>query len=76
MRDATERPTITLKELKSSVAEEEVKVQRSNISSTLHSTGRAETNEPIPPREIKCMAACLDFDRMHNNDSHAVSEKM
>lgn len=76
MRDATKRPTITLKELKSSVAEEEVKVQPSTISSTLHSTGRAETNEAISPKEIKRMAACLNFDRMHNNDPHTTSEKI
>lgn len=50
VKDVTERPTNTLKELQSSVTKTGVKVHQSRISGPLHTTGlsgRAARNEPL-----------------------------
>ena len=69
MREATERPIITLKELQSSVAETGVKVHQSTISRALHPIGLyARVAKKKPLLKKKHIKACLEFARKHQSD--------
>ncbi|MBN3279937.1 TCB1 transposase, partial [Polyodon spathula] len=76
VREATERPTITLKELQSSVPGSGVMVHQSTISRALHNTGlygRVARNKPLLKKyHVK---ARLEFARKHESDPAAMWEK-
>ena len=69
VREATERPTITLKELQSSVAGSGVMVHQSTISRALHNTGlygRVARKKPLLKKYH--LKARLEFARKHESD--------
>ncbi|MBN3278876.1 TCB1 transposase, partial [Polyodon spathula] len=72
VREATERPTITLKELQSGVARSGLMVHQSTISRALHNTGlygRDARKKPGKPLHTKKnMKACLKFAKKHLDD--------
>uniref|UniRef100_A0A803K466 Transposase Tc1-like domain-containing protein n=1 Tax=Xenopus tropicalis TaxID=8364 RepID=A0A803K466_XENTR len=77
VQEATERPTITLKELQSSVAETGVKVHQSTISRALHNTGlgaRVAQEEPLLKQDQG--EACLEFAIKQESDPVAIEEKV
>ncbi|KAK6481842.1 Na(+)/H(+) exchange regulatory cofactor NHE-RF2-like [Huso huso] len=76
VREATERPTITLKELQSSVAGSGVMVHQSTISRALHNTGlygRVTRKKPLLKKYH--LKAHLEFARKHESDPAAMWEK-
>ena len=77
VREATERPTITLKELQSSVAGSGVMVHQSTISRALHNTGlygRVARKKPLLKKYH--LKARLEFARKHESDPAAMWEKV
>ena len=77
VREATERPTITLKELQSSVAGSGVMVHQSTISRGLHNTGlygRMARKKPLLKKYH--LKARLEFARKHESDPAAMWEKV
>ncbi|MBN3286977.1 TCB1 transposase, partial [Polyodon spathula] len=77
VREATERPTITLKELQSSVAGSGVMVHQSTISRALHKTGLygrvARKKQLLKKYHLK---AHLELARKHESDPVAIWEKV
>ncbi|MBN3279959.1 TCB1 transposase, partial [Polyodon spathula] len=80
VREATERPTITLKEQQSSMAGSGVMVHQSTISRALHNTGlygrvarKYSSTQVLKKYHLK---ARLEFARKHESDAAAMWEKV
>ncbi|MBN3280925.1 TCB1 transposase, partial [Polyodon spathula] len=77
VRDATVRPTTTLKELQSSMADMGENVQQSTISRTLHKSSlyvRVERRKPL--LKINHLKACMEFATKHLSDPAKMLQKV
>ena len=74
IREATQRPEVTLTELQSSTAERGVSVHRTTISRTLHRTGRVARKKPL--LSVRNKKARFEFAKRHVGDSLNVWRKV